>query len=353
MEQLLLIIFATPSLLSTNADPLLGGPLPAEHRRVGRAAKCLSSECCRRPTFGVPNGTAIFCGQHKGPGHIDVVNPVCAAEGCMVRGSIAAKERGTESRLYCRRHVPSVLPSGLAVGYRRSRSRATTGLQCQWSHLDLNCTREAIFGHIGIREAAYCNLHKEDGMVKVPMLCRIVPDCSRHATFRLPGHELAEACRVHRNDSHRSIHSAVCEVDDCEKVASYGQAGCAVRCARHRRISDHDCKHARCLADSCRTSATFSTFSGVRNIYCAEHRTMDHVNQNERKAVIKLWLGSLPPTRRRKVMNLMQRQLLNNSFVEGEIRNLGYLPLSDVGTSKGRPRPTHKSRFPKVHSLWT
>lgn len=136
----------------------------------------------------------------------------------------------------------------------------------------------------------YCLQHRppSPGYQKIGERYCIVARCGSRAIFgppsgcvRRPGTGASAGivsthCREHRPDGYRNAVYKQCIAAECSKRPSYGPPGAettdATHCLTHR-LSGYlpIIFNARCLADGCRTRASFG-LPGKRSAYCNRHR---------------------------------------------------------------------------------
>lgn len=151
--------------------------------------KCIHGTCPTYAYFGERGGPALYCGQHKQPGTVDLKHKTCIFEGCQTRANFGNGNAG-ESPKYCAKHKNGVMRD---MKHRRCEWDGEDGCQIRPSfglpddkegprfcaahkdgdkHIDLvskrcesqGCMTAASFGFIGGKRR-FCNAHKLENMV--------------------------------------------------------------------------------------------------------------------------------------------------------------------------------------------
>ena len=182
----------------------LGGPIRCckTHRKAGMthllSRKCGEKGCTKQPVFGAVNTTLpLFCLQHKGKEHVDVVNPRCqlcsraavfgdpSAHMTLITGK--QRRRGIRSMLlYCRQH-------------RQDGHCNLLSKRC----LAEGCPKQPCFGDPITRVPIYCHAHRAQGHEDVKnRRCCHPHGCTRHPAYGDPSIGVAAYCHKHKAPTH-------------------------------------------------------------------------------------------------------------------------------------------------------
>ena len=170
------------------------------HRQLGmvhlQSRKCQTTGCTKQPIFGVVNSTRpLFCRQHKGEAHVDVVNrrcKLCSRQGVFgdpgTRTSMLPRHRqgSRVAELFCREHS---LESHRNLLSKRCRADG--------------CTKQPYFGDPATRIPLWCNTHKASGHQDVKnRRCYHPHGCTRHPAYGDASTGLASYCFRHKAPAH-------------------------------------------------------------------------------------------------------------------------------------------------------
>ncbi|CAN0368361.1 unnamed protein product, partial [Ectocarpus sp. 13 AM-2016] len=93
------------------------------------------------------------------------------------------------------------------------------------------------FGRQGDRQASFCAVHKEEGMINIKGRRCNSPGCQHRPGFAMPGEKRGKFCASHRQPGMIDVVSRKCQVDsgDCDRQPVYGWPGeRATRCGTHK-----------------------------------------------------------------------------------------------------------------------
>ena len=106
---------------------------------------CVAPGCKKRPSFGQQHAPATRCSQHRIPGDVDVVNPMCRALDCM-RGAIFGGPDTAWTRAFCKRHC---LSSHVNLAYLRPFNLTAAALR--------NSSKDCFPGPVRVTRAREAN----------------------------------------------------------------------------------------------------------------------------------------------------------------------------------------------------
>eukprot|EP00903_Cladosiphon_okamuranus_P015947 g14730.t1 len=214
---------------------------------------CQYSNCRRSPSFSKAGQRALYCGQHKLDGMINVVSRKCVSPGCTKGPSYGPAEG--KKPLFCSRHR---LPDHINVVSPRC---AQDG-----------CSKGPSFGCIDTgNKATYCAKHKLAGMVNVVSRNCEEKGCRSAPSFGFEG-ERATFCGKHKRDGQRNVISRRCNGPGCTKVPSYGKPGDPRPsfCTRHKPPGSINLLSPRCAAPGC-TKGPVRKHVGEKPRFCRVH----------------------------------------------------------------------------------
>jgi hypothetical protein len=144
-------------------------------RALCRARRCKHPNgCVKISIFGLQNGKAHYCGDHREAYHVDVVHDRCRyPEGCMRQPSFGDAEEGIAK--YC-------------IAHKHANHTDVKSSMCRFADVDTNvgCSRRASFGSAVEGIPMYCSVHKKtdhvdlvhklDAALRVPLTPRLLPN---------------------------------------------------------------------------------------------------------------------------------------------------------------------------------
>ena len=160
-----------------------GGSCAARHKESGAFIKRCdhASGCSKRPSFGLPEGTAVRCAPHK--------------ESYMVKKYAARCDHPDGCST-----IPSFgLPGGKKKVARCAKHKEPGMVRTHASRCDhpIGCVTRPSFAFPGAH-AVRCYVHQEPGMVnKYATRCNHSDECSAYSRYGLPGGEVAR-CADHK-----------------------------------------------------------------------------------------------------------------------------------------------------------
>lgn len=273
---------------------------PLSSRSVKARKRCAFELCAKKPMFGLKGNRAEFCRQHAGDEMEDLVNRLCATEGCS-KYAVYAPMGGTfKDRKFCSTHAPqgtidvlhkNCVQEGcltLAVygkrGTKTPKMCAKHKLAGMVNIRNRRCAKEGCFtqpsyGLPGTRKAVFCSRHAEKGMVSAEGKDCGHEGCSKRRSFGVKGSRKTEFCREHAKPGMVNLNKT-CGKEDCDKRPSYGVEGsrkaefCQAHAPPYMRIIS---RTKVCASPGCTTRPGF-TKEGYGNLrFCRKHATVEMV----------------------------------------------------------------------------
>jgi hypothetical protein len=150
--------------------------------------------CSKRASYNILGKKAIYCGEHKLDGMIDVIHKRCISENCNKQPiyNVLGKKA-----IYCGEHK---LNGMIDVISKRCISE--------------NCNKHPTFNVLG-KKAIYCGEHKLDGMIDVINKRCISENCNKQPTFNVLGKKKAIYCNEHKLNGMIDVKSKKCNTQFC------------------------------------------------------------------------------------------------------------------------------------------
>ncbi|CBJ48917.1 conserved unknown protein [Ectocarpus siliculosus] len=160
------------------------GVSPAQHHAAAAGGASSPAEGARGEEYALAGRGASLLGRHGGAigAHVGVVGG----------GQGGAVGCGGPLRSVKRRAGDGGAGISQAAGSNKRRARASA--RCQYP----GCMTARTFGRQGDRQASFCAVHKEEGMINIKGRRCNSPGCQHRPGFAMPGEKRGKFCASHR-----------------------------------------------------------------------------------------------------------------------------------------------------------
>jgi len=227
---------------------------------------CNFAECGKSAYFGHKDDNAQFCSSHRLEHMINVIDKICESSECSKRAVF--NHLGNTSGLYCLEHKVDWM-----VNVKTKR--------CAFS----GCYTTPIYNIIGESKGRFCIEHKTAEMVNVTGKRCEFDGCSIIAQFNLPNEIAGKFCSAHKLAEMVDIKHKCCEFSGCSKSPSYQFEGDTRPrvCFEHKADGMFNGKHAKCLYKDCSKTSSFN-FSDKKGVkFCYDHKLDGMINKKQIK----------------------------------------------------------------------
>jgi hypothetical protein len=217
------------------------------HKQEGmtcfRRRLCEEDDCLKLASFNYPGeDKPLYCKSHKKE---DMVNII----------SRHGKKERTEASSY--HDSPCSTQNSISCSQYEEKMRKRSG-KCR------ECNRKALYNYEP--PAMYCQYHKKQDMVIVVRECHI---CGRKARFNYPG-SIAAYCRLHKSEGMVDVYIPTCR--ECNDKAYYGPRGTNEKlyCSKHKKEEMVNNAYKN-LCLECNKRARYG-FEDEVPLYCLKHK---------------------------------------------------------------------------------
>ncbi len=136
-----------------------------------------------------------------------------------------------------------------------------------------DCKKHANFNFKSLKEAMFCKLHAEPGMVNIVSKRCEFDDCETIPNYNFKDQKKALFCKLHAEPGMIDIKNKRCQKDDCDKQPSYNfkDQKKALFCKLHAEPGMIDIKSKRCEFDDCDKQPTYNFKDQKKRLFCKLH----------------------------------------------------------------------------------
>jgi hypothetical protein len=235
--------------------------------------KCLS--CNKKSLYNYKGETDIlYCYEHKLENMINLRNPRCIYEDCLIQASYNTK--GKTNSIYCFKH-------------KLDNMNNVVTKKC----IHEGCNLVPSYNYEGNKKKLYCFDHKLDDMVNVRKTLCISNECKNHASFGYINQGILY-CSKHKEDNMINKHSSKCLGYNCPREPLYNIKGekKAIYCSDHKNNSMVIIKMC-CIFEDCKITASFNFDKKQKPIYCFEHKDSRMIHVGFKKTCRNEWCPTI------------------------------------------------------------
>ena len=326
-----------------NVEGQSSGKFCGAHKEPGMMnvmnKRCEHLGCTKQPKFNMEgNSSGKFCGAHKEVGMVNVKHRRCEHIGCTKRPHFNVE--GNSSGKFCGAHKE---PGMISVMNKR----------CEYP----GCTKRPHFNVEGQSSGRFCSTHKEVGMVDVKNKRCQHPGCAVYPLFNVEGQARGIFCSMHKESNMVDVKSKRCEdPGGCPSRVRYGIPGhCATLCASHK--TDGMIANPKRKCQECKSPAIYGMDASAPQ-FCEDHKSAEHLNLVQHECVICLNMEIVDAVGKCTVCSesltarvRLRKQRLVRSWLDREPNLKHYTYDAEMrGPGCGRERPDFKWDTP-THSV--
>lgn len=241
---------------------------------------CETPECISRALFHFPGNTAgKSCSNHKEEGMVNLKSKRCAEPGCYV--SPIYHFAGENKGKYCIEHKHDGMVN-------------VTGKRCEKEGCNIN----AQFNLPGKKKGKYCSQHKEEGMVDVKHKRCEFGGCNKLPSFKFETDTQPRFCFDHKWEGMINGKRRICKFKGCKKTPSYNYEGLLLHlyCVEHKLEGMVDVKHHSCLSEWCltRPNVKYEGYCLFCYINLFPDKTVAHNYKTKEKTIVDCIMTYFP-----------------------------------------------------------